>query len=194
MGCHTSSSLSLSIGSPQGCVLSPLLYSLYTYDCTPAHSSNSIIKFADDTTIVGLISGGDESEYRNEVERLAGWCTDNNLALNTSKTKELIVDFRRKTTDYQPLVISGDDVERAPNFRFLGVHLDDDLTWSTNTSATIKKAHQRLYFLRVLRNNNLAQDLMVSFYRCSMSHVLCLCYPQTVSPSLHVAAVDIEFP
>ena len=124
-----------------------------TYDCTSAHSSNSIIRFADDTTVVGLISGGDESAYRNEVEKLAGWCADNNLALNTSKIKELIVDFRRKTTDFQPLVIKGDDVERTSNFRFPGIHLNDDLTWSTNTSATIRKAHQRLDFRRVLRNN-----------------------------------------
>lgn len=175
MGCHTSSNLNLSIGSPQGCVLSPLLYSLYTHDCTPAHSSNSVIKFADDTTIVGLISGGDESAYRNEVERLAGWCTENNLALNTSKTKELIVDFRRKKTDFQPLVISGDNVERASNFRFLGVHLEEHLTWSTNTSATIKKAHQRLYFLRVLRKNHLTQELLVSFYRCSIESILTYC-------------------
>ena len=48
------------------------------------------------------ISGGDESAYRNEVERLAGWCTDNNLALNTSKTEELIVDLRRKKQTFSP--------------------------------------------------------------------------------------------
>ena len=40
----------------QGCVLSPLLYSLFTHDCTARHDSNTIIKFADFTTVVGLIS------------------------------------------------------------------------------------------------------------------------------------------
>ena len=41
-------------------MLCPLLYSLYTYDCKPRHNSNIIIKFADDTTVMGLISDDDE--------------------------------------------------------------------------------------------------------------------------------------
>lgn len=56
LGPHLSSSLTLSTGSPQGCVLSLLLYSLY--NCVPLHPTNSIIKFADDTTEVRLIKEG----------------------------------------------------------------------------------------------------------------------------------------
>ena len=92
-------------------MLSPLLYTLYTHDCTPTHQSNTIIKFADDTTVVGLISGGDETAYRVEVERLSVWCNTNNLILNTSKSKELVVDFRRCKPDIQPITINGDRVE-----------------------------------------------------------------------------------
>ena len=43
------------MGAPQWCVLSPFVYSLFTHDCTARHDSNTIIKFADDTTVVGLI-------------------------------------------------------------------------------------------------------------------------------------------
>lgn len=80
--------------SPQGWVLRPLLYSLYTRDCTPAHPGNTITKFGDDTTVVGLISGGDEANYRNEVLKLTARCSSNNLELNTTKTKESIIGFR----------------------------------------------------------------------------------------------------
>ncbi|KAI5614992.1 gastrula zinc finger protein XlCGF28.1-like [Silurus asotus] len=67
IGNSISSTTTLSTGAPQGCVLSPLLFTLLTHDCAPTHSSNHIIKFADDTTVVGLISRNDESAYREEL-------------------------------------------------------------------------------------------------------------------------------
>ncbi len=77
VGQFTSNSITLNIGAPQGCVLSPLLYSLYTHDCVSSHSSTSIIKFADDTVVLGLINNDDEAAYLDEVERLTSWCQDN---------------------------------------------------------------------------------------------------------------------
>ncbi|XP_074532359.1 uncharacterized protein LOC141795402 [Halichoeres trimaculatus] len=160
-----------------GCVLSPLLYTLYTSDYTSAHPSNTIIKFADVTTVVGLISGGDESAYRAKVEQLTGWCRDNNLLLNTAKTKELFIDFQRTKTDIPPLHINGECVEKVEDFCYLGVHLEKDLNWTVNTSELLKKAQQRLHFLKVLRKNNIPLRLLVSFYRCTMESILacCLC-------------------
>jgi hypothetical protein len=60
------------------------------------HNSNTIIKFADDTTVVGLITDNDETADREEVRDLAVWCQNNNLSLNMIKTKEMIVDYRKK--------------------------------------------------------------------------------------------------
>ncbi|KAL2088686.1 hypothetical protein ACEWY4_015585 [Coilia grayii] len=79
IGSKTSSTTILNTGAPQGCVLSPLLFTLLTHDCAATHSSYHIIKFADDTTVVGLISGGNEAPYREEMAQLSNWCTDNNL-------------------------------------------------------------------------------------------------------------------
>ncbi|KAK5853457.1 hypothetical protein PBY51_014606 [Eleginops maclovinus] len=101
MGKITSSTLTLNTGAPQGCVLSPLLYSLFTHDCVATHSSNTIIKFADDTTVIGLITDGDETAYREEVRALTSWCQDHNLHLNVNKTKEQIVDYRKRQREAQ---------------------------------------------------------------------------------------------
>ncbi|KAK3569886.1 hypothetical protein QTP86_006751 [Hemibagrus guttatus] len=101
IGTSTSSTTTLNTGAPQGCMLSPLLFTLLTHDCAAVHSSNHIIKFADDTTMVGLISKNDESAYKEKVRRLTAWCKDNNLSLNMEK--EMFVDFRRAQSDHSPL-------------------------------------------------------------------------------------------
>jgi hypothetical protein len=69
-------SISTTSADPQ---LSPLLNSLFTHDCVATHASNSIIKFADDTTVVGLVTNNDETAYREEVKALGEWCQENNL-------------------------------------------------------------------------------------------------------------------
>ena len=84
-------------------MLSPLLYSLFTHDCTARHDS----KFADDTTVVGRITNNDKTAYREEVRDLAMWCKDNNLSLNVIKTKEMIVVYRKKRTEHTPLSSTG---------------------------------------------------------------------------------------
>ena len=70
-GNNTSATLILNTVAPQGCLQSPLLYSLYTHDCMAKHDSNTIIKFADDTTVIGLITENNETAYREEVRDLA---------------------------------------------------------------------------------------------------------------------------
>ena len=114
VGNNTSATLILNMVAPQGCVLSPLLYSLFNHDYTAGHDSNTIIKFADDTTVVGVITDNDETAYRVEVRDQAVWCQDNILSLNVIKTKEMIVDYRKRRTEHAAIIIEGAAVEQAP--------------------------------------------------------------------------------
>ncbi len=172
---NTSSPLILNTGAPQGCILSPLLYSLYTHDCTATHSSNVIVKFADDTTVIGLITDNDETAYREEVSTLTKWCQENHLSLNIDKTKELVVDYRRQSREHTPITIDKTPVERVSSFKFLGVHITEDLTWSAHTDAVLKKAHQRLFFLRRLRKFGTSPRILRSFYTCTVESILTGC-------------------
>ncbi|XP_053702104.1 uncharacterized protein LOC128747907 [Synchiropus splendidus] len=162
VGGNTSSVISQNIGSPQGCVLSPLLFTLLTHDCRPKYSSNHILKYADDTMVVGLIQDNDELVYREEVQHLVDWCETNNLALNLDKTKEIVVDFGRSRHSHAPLYINDRAVEMVSTTKYLGVHITDDLSWSLHTSSLAKKAQQRLHFL-------------TTFYRGTIESLLTSC-------------------
>ncbi|KAK3510755.1 hypothetical protein QTP70_021342, partial [Hemibagrus guttatus] len=114
---------------------------------TSVHEFNSIIKFADDTTVTDLISDNDETAYRVEVQHLVAWCADNNLLLNTSKTKELFVDFRReKGTMHGPIHINRMAVKRLSSFQFLETHISED-----------------------------PSSILVNFYRCAIESILTNC-------------------
>ncbi|KAI3359077.1 hypothetical protein L3Q82_002586 [Scortum barcoo] len=102
----------------------------------------------------GSHANNDESDYRQEVEHLEGWCRQNNLCINVKKTKEMIVDFRRGRHLPSPLYIGGTAVEVVSSFR---------------------KAHQRLYFLRRLRRAGMGSSVLTSFYRCVVESVLSSC-------------------
>ncbi|TWW62906.1 hypothetical protein D4764_04G0015530, partial [Takifugu flavidus] len=112
------------------------------------HQSVKLIKFADDTTLIGLISNGDETAYRREVARLVSWCGHNNLQLNAQKTVEMIVDFRKVTAPLPPLALMDSPITIADSFRFLGTTITRDLKWEPTISSLIKKAQQRMFFLR----------------------------------------------
>lgn len=70
-----------------------MLFTLMTHDCVPKSATNHIVKFADNTTVVRLIRDNNDQAYREEVEQLVKWCSENNLILNVTQTKEIIVDF-----------------------------------------------------------------------------------------------------
>ena len=79
-GDHSESSVrTLNTGAPQGCVTSSVLFIIYTNNLRSADPNTALIKYADDTAVVGLISDMDESGYRSEIQRVNSWCEENQL-------------------------------------------------------------------------------------------------------------------
>ncbi len=142
----------------------------------PTSSSNSLMT----QRWIGLITDNDETAYRVEVSTLTKWC-QNHLSLNINKTKELVVDFRRQSREHTPITINKTPVERVNSFKFLGVHITEDLTWSAHTDAVLKKSHQRLFFLRRLRKFGMSPSILRSFYTRRAS------WPAASPPGLETA-------
>ena len=162
----------LNTGDPQGCRLRPLLNSLVPHDCVAKHDSNTIIKFADDTTVVDLITDNNETAYREEIRDLAVWFQDNNLSLNVSKTKELIMDCRKRWAEQAPINIDGAVVEQVESVKFLGVHITNKLSWSKHTKTVVKRTRQNLFLPRRLKRFVMGPQILKKFYSCTIESIL----------------------
>ena len=138
-------------GAPQGCVISPVLFTIYTNDCSINEKETKLIKFADDSTIQGLISTS-EKQYIDNVNNFTSWCDEHFLLLNIKKTKELIIDFRIMKDPLKQLTIKDEPVEIVSTYKYLGVTVDDQLNWQAHSALTFKKMNQRLFLLRKLRS------------------------------------------
>lgn len=160
-------------------MLSPFLFTLLTHDCIPLHNSNLLIKFVEDTRL-DLTNNNNKTSYRSKVRCLTSWCVQNNLYLNVEKTKEIVVDFRRAYTQYPPLTTNVAGAERVSSTKFLGVHISEDPSWTTNTSSLAKKANQCLHLLRKLRGSGAMPLIMCPFYKGTIKSILPSCI--TVHP------------
>ncbi|KAK7158641.1 hypothetical protein R3I94_005089 [Phoxinus phoxinus] len=145
-------------------VLAPFLYTLYIADFRHNTSSCHMQKFSDDTAIVGRVSEENDQEYREVIGDFVNWCESNHLHINASKTKEMVVDFRRRPPGTAPVNIQGVDIEMVETYKYLGVHLNKKLDWSTNTEVLYKKGQSRLYLLRRLSSFGVCRSLLKTFY------------------------------
>jgi hypothetical protein len=96
-----------------------------------------------------------------------------------TKTKELIVDFRRKKSPIDPIIIKGEQVEMVDTYKYLGTIIDNQLDWSPNVDAVCKRANQRLLFLRKLRQFHVSTQSLHLFYQATIQSVITfnqLCY------------------
>ena len=74
-----SSAISTNAGAPQGTVLAPFLFALYTADCRSTDESCPVEKCADDTELFGKISNDEDTIYHKQIENFVNWCDKNYL-------------------------------------------------------------------------------------------------------------------
>ena len=79
-----------------GSVLLPVLFSLYTADCRSSLDDCMIDKYADNIVLIGEITDDGDTHYRQESDCFVRWCDQNQLELNVGKTKEMLMELRKK--------------------------------------------------------------------------------------------------
>ena len=161
LGDVKSSTHAVVCGIPQGSVLGPLLFNIYINDITNATSKFNVIMYADDTTLVSTLENFGtlnniaviEDEINKEITKISHWLHSNKLLLNTAKSKFMVFFKHPKTIPKLKLTINDNPIEQVTEFNFLGITIDQNVTWSAHITKTSIKIARVIGILHKLKHS-----------------------------------------
>ena len=161
-------------GVPQGSVLGPLLFILYTNDLPNVLKHSKCILFADDTTIFqtshNLTYLRECIEY--DMECLSDWFRANKLSLNVQKTQFVV--FSPPNTTQRNMIsikIGTENIQRVSHGKFLGIIIDETLNWGPHIDYVAKKIASGSYAINTVKKYLSVRNLKSLYYSFVHSYI-----------------------
>ena len=150
-------------GVPQGTICGPKCFMIYINDLsTPV----PLYKYVDDSTLFELCEINSISLMQESVNIAAEWTNNNDMKINSEKSKEMIISFSHGDlgNEVPNILIYCKVVERVDHVKLLGITLSNDLTWKRHVDNIVKKAGKIIHMLYQLKRAGVNQADLVTIY------------------------------
>ena len=168
--------IDVSVGAPQGTKLGPLLRLFYVNDL---HLDDfKVVKYADDTTFYKPFNKNSTDSIAPAILRTQQWADDDYMLLNADKTviMNVLLNYHH---EYNDPVNLGNEVSILPSqtAKFLGITLDDHLSFSKHVESLISSCNSRLFLLRQLKVLGMNESGLKNFYLANIRSILTYASP-----------------
>jgi len=137
-------------GIPQGGVLSPLLFNLFIDDLASNTPINNIFLYADDCLIFNQANNYDDLQIKleSDINLTLNWYTSNDLTVNATKSKILILDTKTDPQQHFQIKIGSDLVKKSSSLKYLGITLDSQLKFTNHIKILCAKANKNINLMK----------------------------------------------
>lgn len=181
----TSDWLSITASIVQGSGIGPCLFIIYTMDLKAISAYNTILKYADDTTL--LVPQNSSVTLQAEFSHILDWSSNNKLKINKLKTKEIV--FHRPRLPKKSLPALLPEIERVHCVKILGVLLSDTMSPTQHINQFISQCNQRLFLLSQLKHQGLSVEAISIIFQALILSKITYALPAFAG---HISVTDIN--
>ena len=143
-----------------------VLFLFYINDLGKICSSTTSILFADDTNLFksGSNLSDMEDELNSEFTKISTWLKTNKLSLNIGKTHFMLFTNKKRKDHYVNIMIDGTKIEEVKKTKFLGVIIDNKLSWKDHVAHVASKVSRGMGVILKARNYLNRKSLLTLYY------------------------------
>ena len=168
----------INVGVPQGSVLGPLLFLIYINDLSNSVKNSTVHHFADDTNLLYINKSVKTlcKKINQDLKGVTDWLNSNRISLNINKTEFVIFRSPRNPINAEINIrLNGKRLYPSKFIKYLGVLLDEHLSWKYHINELIKKLNKSNSMLSKIRYYVCKNTLRSLYFSLFSSHINYCC-------------------